>query len=418
MDINIFLGLAVLLLFAKLFGELAQKLKMPALLGEILTGIILGPAVLKIINPDMTFKLFAEIGIILLIFLAGFEHGSIKELLKYKNTSISISVLSSTLPVIAVIILTQMQGFSLLTSLFLATALGATSMGVSLASLMGVKELDTKVGKTVMGSLVLNDITGLLLLTGVVTYADVVLSGAGNIFLSLGKSFASILICFTVFYLGFKYMPRISNSFIKFKVQEAQFTFAIVLILLFAWLAASFGLSLIIGAFIAGIMIARSPVFETDSFHKKIHSIAYGFFIPIFFVMTGTLLEFTNFASNISRALLFFGVIITIQVGGAFTVAKLFKYDTRESLITGLAMLPYGEVTLVVMSALMILVSDNSNFFVNEDISGLFSSVLILILLTVVMTPILMKLVNYIFKNNKKSKYSNSKKTPKKDTKR
>ena len=127
--------------------------------------------------------------------------------------------------------------------------------------------------------------------------------------------------------------------------------------------------------------------------------------------MTGTLLEFTNFASNIYRALLFFGVIITIQVGGAFTVAKLFKYDTRESLITGLAMLPYGEVTLVVMSALMILVSDNVNFFVNEDISGLFSSVLILILLTVVMTPILMKLVNYIFKNNKKSKYSTGKKT-------
>ncbi len=393
----IILELAVIILVAKLFGELIQKIKLPALLGELFAGIILGPAVLGFFHAGEIFVIFAEIGIILLIFIAGFEHGSIKELLKYKNTSILISILSSTLPIAAVVIMTQMQGFSIITSMFLAVALGATSMGVSLRSLMGTKEVDSKVGKTVMGSLVLNDITGLILLTVVVTYADIATGGTANILFEIGKSVLSIIICFGIFYLGVKFLPRMTHWFIKLKVEEAHFSFAMIIILLSAWAAANFGLSSIIGAFVAGIVLSKSPVFETHNFKQKISSLSYGFFIPIFFVLTGAQLNFDNFYSSLLRALMFFVLIATVQVSCAFIAAKLNKYSIRESLLTGFGMLPYGEVTLVVMSALIALTKLKSSFFVGEDISRLFSSVLILILLTVVTTPIFMKIVNIIF---------------------
>ena len=395
------LKLAIILLLAKALGELFKKVHMPSLLGEVLAGIILGPPILGFIGGEEFLTVVAEIGIILAIFVAGFEQGNIQELLKHKETSILISGLSSTLPILAVVFIAQYQGFSLLTSLFLAVGLGATSMGVSLRSLEGVNEIRTKVGKTVIGSLVINDITGLLLLTGVATYAGIILSGSGSILWEMGYALGSVLLSFIIFYVGMKSIPRLTHRFIHLKVEEAQFSFAIIVILGLAWFAASFGLSSIIGAFVAGLILSRSPVFETKTFHEKILSVSYGFFIPIFFVMTGTHLTFANFWENALRALLFLGVIATVQVGCAFLATRFFNYSKREGLVVGLGMLPYGEVTLVVMTALLGLVESNSSAFAGQDIQGLFSSVLILILLTVILTPLAMKLVNKTMKASK-----------------
>ncbi|PIZ51864.1 hypothetical protein COY27_02150 [Candidatus Woesearchaeota archaeon CG_4_10_14_0_2_um_filter_33_13] len=396
MAFSFILTLALLILLAKVLGELAEKVKLPSLVGEILAGVLLGPQLLNIFEASETFHVFAEIGIILLIFIAGFEHGSIKDLLKYKKTSILISVLSSTLPIIAVVIYALMQGFSLLISLFLAVALGATSMGVSLRSLMGVGEIDSKVGKTVIGSLVLNDITGLILLTGVVGYAEITTGASGNIYWQLGKVMLSVLIFFAIFYLSFMYLPKMTTWFMRFKVEEAQFSLAIIIILLSAWAASNFGLSSIIGAFFSGVILSRSPVFENHTFVGKVSSLSYGFFIPLFFAFTGSQLSFANFLANISRTLIFLGLITTIQVGCAFLTAKLNKYTSREGLLIGLGMLPYGEVSLVVMSALISLSVLKPEFFVGQDIQGLFSSVMLLIMLSILLTPILMKIVNVL----------------------
>lgn len=397
--INFIIALAVLIFVAKILGELVERLGLPSLIGEIAAGILLGPQIFKLLPINEVFRTFAEIGIIFLIFIAGFKHGSIKELLKYKNTSILISGLSSSLPIIAVVIFSLMQGFSILTSLFLAVALGATSMAVSVRSLMGVNEIDTRVGKTVIGSLVLNDITGLILLTAVAGYAGIVTGGEGNIYWQLAKVLISVIVFFVIFYIGVMYLPKLTTLSMRLKVEEAQFSLAIIIILISAWAASNFGLSSIIGAFFSGIILSRSPIFENHAFVQKISSISYGFFIPIFFAFTGAQLDFNNFSANIIRALIFLGLIATIQIGCAFIAAKLNKYSTREGLLVGLGMLPYGEVTLVVMSALVAIVAQKPEFFIGQDISGLFSSVLLLIIMSILFTPILMKIVNYLSTN-------------------
>ncbi len=394
MVVDFILSLALLILLAKILGELSEKIGFPSLIGEIVAGIILGPQLLKFIELTNVYRSFAEVGIILLIFLAGFQHGSIKELLKYKNTSILISFLSSTMPIIAVVIFSLMQGFSLLTSLFLAVALGATSMGVSLRSLMGVREIGTRVGKTVIGSLVLNDMTGLILLTGVVSYAEIVTGGGGNVLWQIGKVMLSVIIFFVIFYLGFVYLPKITSRFMRFKVEEAKFSLAIIIILISAWVASNFGLSSIVGAFFSGVILSRSPAFGSHAFVEKVSSLSYGFFIPIFFAFTGAQLIFQNFGVNITRALIFLCLITTVQIGCAFIAAKINRYSIREGLLVGLGMLPYGEVTLVVISALITFSLAKPDFFVGQNIQGLFSSVLLLITMSIFLTPLLMKLVN------------------------
>jgi Kef-type K+ transport system membrane component KefB len=398
MEFNFILSLALLLLLAKILGELAEKIGFPSLLGEVIAGIILGPQLLNMLGGTQFFQSLAEIGIIFLIFMAGFEHGSIKELLKYKNTSILISALGSSIPIIAVIFFSLSQGFNLITSFFLAVALGATSMGVSLRSLIGVGEIDSKIGKTVIGSLVLNDITGLILLTLVVSYAEISTGGGGNILLQVLKVIVYILLFFAILYTCFMYLPKLTTRFIKFRVEEAQFSLAIIIVLLLAWAATTFGLSSIIGAFFAGIILSRSPVFDNHSFLQKITSISYGLFVPVFFAYTGSLLDFQGFSVNIIRALTFLALITTVQIGCAFIAAKLNRYTTREGLITGIGMMPYGEVTLVVMSALIVLSKAKPEFFLGQDIMGLFASVLLLIMMSIILTPTLMKAVNFIFR--------------------
>lgn len=394
MEISFILVLALLILLAKVLGEIAEKMKLPSLVGEVLAGIILGPQLLNTLGQPELLHYFAEIGIILLIFTAGFEHGSIKELLRYKSTSILISVFSNSLNFAAVILFSLYLGFNFLTALFIAIALGATSMGVSLRSLIGINEIDSRIGKTVMGSLVLNDILGLILLTCVASYAEIITGGSANIWVQIAKVVASITIFFIIFYFGSMYLPKLTTFSIRFRVEEAQFSLAIVLILLSAWSASYFGLSSIIGAFFAGIILSRSPIFESHTFIEKISSISHGFFIPIFFAVIGSQLIFDNFLVNITRALLFFIIIDGLLVLVGFIACKINHYSNREALISGIGLLPYGEVTLVVMSTLITFATTRPQYFVGQDIQGLFSSILLLIIITIIMTPLLMRLVN------------------------
>jgi len=399
--LSFILILALLILLAKILGELSEKVGLPSLVGEVIAGIILGPSLLNLFSPSDIFHSFAEIGIIMLIFIAGFEHGSIKELLLYRKTSIIISLLSSTLPIILIVLFSYYLGFSLITSLFLAVALGATSMGVSLRSLIGVNEIDSKAGKTLIGTLVLNDVTGLILLTGAVGYAQVMMGDGQNILFEIGKVLLSVVAFFIIFYLGFMYLPKMTTFFMKFRVEEAQFSLAIIVVLFAAWAAGSFGLSSIVGAFFAGIILSRSPVFENHTFVAKISSLSYGFFIPIFFAFTGSLLSFEHFEVNIIRALLFLLVAVILQAGHAFIVAKCSKYSTKESLLLSCGMIPYGEVTLVVMSSLVALVKLKPEYFVGQDTTGLYSSILLLIMMSIFLTPLSMRLISYYYRNEK-----------------
>jgi len=392
--IEYLLILAVVLIFAKIFGELCERVGIPSILGELATGIILGPSLLRLIADPSSevFTLLAEMGIIMLLFVAGFEHVDIKGMLKYKKVSITLSALSSFIPMSGVILWSLSMGYPIETTLMLGIALSATSMGITVRSLLDCNQINSKSGRTILGSLVINDITGLIMMTVVI---GVVSSTSGNIALDMVYIIVGIAAFFGVFLLAEYLMPYIILYAVRLRVEEAQFTLVFVVVLLGAFLASTLGLSTMIGAFFAGIALSRASLLETETFSQKISSVSYGLFIPIFFVMAGARIDLSNLGQSMGLALMMLSVITTLQIGSAFVVGKIYKYGNWKSVLLGLGMLPYGEVTLIVMTALLTMANNNpAKFGGLEGLHGLFSAVLILIAMTILITPIAMKFVS------------------------
>ncbi len=395
--IEYLLVLAVVLIFAKIFGELCERVGIPSILGEIGTGIILGPSALALIaNPTAeVFMLFAEVGIIMLLFVAGFEHVDIKSLLKYKKVSITLSAVSSFVPLTGVVLWGLSIGYPIETALMLGIALSATSMGITVRSLLDCNQINSKPGRTILGSLVINDITGLILMTLVI---GVVASASGNLALDVLMVVGGIGAFFGIFIAAEYIMPYVILYAVRLRVEEAQFTLVFVVVLLAAFLASNLGLSTMIGAFFAGIALSRSSILETETFSQKISSISYGLFIPLFFIMAGARIDLGNIAQSFGLALMMLSIITSLQIGCAFGVGKLFGYGNWRSVLMGLGMLPYGEVTLIVMTALLNLAAGNEAAFGGvlgtEGLQNLFSAVLILIAMTILIAPVAMKYVS------------------------
>jgi Kef-type K+ transport system membrane component KefB len=392
------LAIPVILIVAKVLGELCERVGIPSILGEISTGIILGPSILAVIlNPasDAVYLLLAEVGIILLLFVAGFEHVDIKSMLKYKKVSITLSVVSSFVPLTGVVLWGLSMGYPIETSLMLGIALSATSMGITVRSLLDSNQINSKSGRTILGSLVINDITGLILMTIVI---GVIASTSGNLVLDVLFVVGGIGAFFIVFLAAEYLMPYIILYAVRLRVEEAQFTLVFVVILLAAFLAANMGLSTMIGAFFAGIALSRSSILETETFSQKISSLSYGLFIPIFFVMAGARIDLSNIIQSFGLAVMMLCIITTLQIGCAFLVGKFFKYGTWKSLLMGVGMLPYGEVTLIVMTALLGLASGNEDKFGgilgSAGLQSLFSAVLILIAMNILIAPVAMKFIS------------------------
>jgi len=390
------LGLALLLIFAKFFGELCERVGIPSILGELSAGIMLGPAVLGFIDPHAgTFEFMAEVGIIMLLFVAGFEHVDIKGILGNKKISITLSAVSSFIPMGGVILWGTSMGYPIYSSVLLGVALSATSMGITVRSLLDCNKLNSKPGRTVLGALVLNDITGLIMLTMVI---GLVASTTGSLFLDIIYVVGGILVFLMIFVVAELAAPYLITYAIKLKVEEALFTLVFVVVLVAAVLAEQFGLSVMIGAFFAGIALSRSSILETETFSQKLSSVSYGLFIPIFFAVTGAMIDLGNLVESGTLALMMLGVITTLQISCAFVVGKIFRFRNWEAVLMGLGMLPYAEVTLIVMAALLKLTSDDPAKFGGvlgaAGIQTLFSAVLVLIAMTILITPLAMKFVS------------------------
>lgn len=397
--IEYLLILATVLIFAKILGELCERVGVPSILGELGTGILLGPALLGLIYDltDPVFTLLAEVGIIMLLFVAGFEHVDIKGMLKYKKASLTLSLFSLTIPLIAVTLLAMWMGYPFETSLLLGIALSATSIGITVRALLDCNQINSKAGRTLLGTLVINDIIGLIMMAIVI---GIVASTSGNAVFDVVKVLIGIGIFFTVFVAAEYLMPYIVLYSVRLRVEEAQFTLVFVVVLLTSFLAFNLGLSTMIGAFFAGIALSRSSILETESFSQKISSISYGLFIPFFFVMAGAMIDFSNLGQSMVLALMLLVLVGTLHISCGFIVAKLFNYGKLDFTIMGLGMLPHGEVTLVVMTALMGIATASpqaiAKFGGSLGVAGLqnlFSAALLLIAMSILIAPMAMRLV-------------------------
>jgi len=379
---DIFLKDLIIILFSvKVLGRISKKLGLPSLFGKLLVGIILGPSMLGILHPSFILKKLAEIGVILLMFLAGLET-NINYLKK--------TFLASTLTALGGVILPLLGGvgcaliwdYELNTALFIGVILVATSVSISVETLRETGKLQTFEGYTILGAAVIDDILGLFALSTILGF----ISGNGQIMVFNILILKIIIFFIIVIFTGNLIIPIVLSFVFKDLTYEGKLTFALIIAFAFALIAEYFGLAGIVGAYLAGIIISQTRAGNQNLF-EKVEVIGHSFFFPVFFASIGVTADLSSLNGN----LLVFTVIATLlaiitKILGASSGAKLSGLNFKNSLVIGAGMVPRGEVALIIANIGM------ESRLLTVD---LYTSMIVLTIVTAVVTPLLIRMFLY-----------------------
>jgi len=333
--------LFVVLFAAKLGDELFRRLRQPTIVGEILAGVLVGPAVLGLVQPGEVLEVFAELGVVFLLFWVGLET-RLSDLREVGATAVSVGLLGVAIPFAGGISLGAALGESTATSLFIGAALVATSVGITSAVLIELGVLERRASRTILGAAIVDDILALLL---VAVAAGVAAEGGVDI-VSIAVT-AAVAMAFVAFVaLGGTRLLQARPALLHApRFSESPLLPAVVICLGLAAFAAQIGLAAIIGAFLAGMIIA-----ETREQHPIEEEVAplYAFFPPFFFAFIG--LELSLGALGDGRALLLLAGVTALAVvtkfAGAYLGAR--RMGRREATFVGVGMVPRGEVGIIV----------------------------------------------------------------------
>ena len=374
------LALVILIAAAKLGGYISLRLGQPSVLGELIAGLILGPSVLDLLHHtpftsqhlDETIALLAEMGVLLLMFLAGLEL-HIKDLVKSGKVSVLAGTLGVVFPVAMGFGIGLLFGMPTTSALFIGLVLAATSVSISAQTLMELRVLRSRVGIGLLGAAVFDDV---LVILGLSIILALTADGGGlaDVGLVLLRMTAFLVAASAV---GVLMLPRLSRRIDKLPISQGLVAFVLVTLLLFAWAAEALGsMAAITGAFLAGLFLSRSPL--RDRIQASVSVIAYGFFVPIFFISVGLVAD-THMLVGQGMWLIVAMVIVAIvsKVMGAGLGARLAGFTHRESLQLGVGMMSRGEVGLIVAT-----LGVNQGLLSGQVFAGVVGVVIVTTLLT------------------------------------
>lgn len=395
--------LAAILVAAKLGGEFTERLlRMPAVLGELAAGIIIGPFALGGVDVPGMGALFpsiaeaaeeaagftipvsqslwaiAQVGSIVLLFMAGLET-DLRQFLKYARPATLVALGGVVFPfgfgVVLAVVLGLAEDFGDLKALFVGAVLTATSIGITVRVLADVRRLGTPEGVTILGAAVLDDVLGILVLTVVVGLAATDEFSAASIGF---VAFKTIGFWLGLTAVGILLSRHISRLFQSFRVSGAALALALALAFLAAGLAESFGLAMIIGAFSIGLALSG-----TDLAHSLEHPLTavYSALVPIFFVVMGMLVDLTALGDVIVAGLVITAFAVIGKIGGSGVAALFVGFNRRGAWRIGVGMLPRGEVALI-MAGIGI-----SEGIIGPDLYGV--AIMMTVITTAVAPPVL-----------------------------
>lgn len=365
------LELAILLAAAFSGGLLVKRFGYPAALGELVLGIAIGPFALGFVRQSEMIDIFAELGAIILLFYIGLET-EMDMLKKYLGSSILVASLGAILPFVLGYYGGLLLGFPDNESLFLGTVLTATSLGITVRMLTDLKKLHTPFGMTILGAGVIDDVIAVILLTLVLDLlkGQLVLGSIGMILLEVAVFWAVVLVIGARFLSKFFDRARISTE--NLLILFLALCFAV------AFISAEVGLSTIIGAFAVGVSL--SGMKKIGAVLKKGHAL-YLFFVPIFFVSIGMLIDVSVFTSNIIPSLIVTVLAIVGKVGGCGVAALVTGSSRKDALRIGVGMSPRGEMGLIIAGIGL------ASGFIGDDIFTI--SVVSVVLTTIIGMPAL-----------------------------
>ena len=347
-SVRYLLDLAILLFSAKLFSVAGKKIGIPEVVGEILAGLVVGGAVLGLVEESDFLAQMAEIGVIMLMFEAGLGT-NLQELKKSGIKATLIACMGVLVPIVlGTLLFMAFYGFDVpgsrkfMTGLFMGTIISATSVSITVAALKELGKLSDTVGTTIVSAAIIDDVLGIIVLTLVTGLSgQSQSSGLGSVLLKVVLFFAGAIGSGFLVYKGMNWLDR------RYSQQRRIPIISLCYCFLLAYLSETyFGIAAITGAYVAGVILCNLA--DRDYIEKRIDISSYMVFAPLFF--TGIGLK-TSFGAMDLKLILFSVCFVLIaliaKVIGCGGCARMLKFDQRDSLKIGLGMMTRGEVALI-----------------------------------------------------------------------
>ena len=384
MSYRYLLDLALILLSTKVLSLVTKRFKLPQVVGSLLAGLILGPAVFNIIEETDFIKQLAEVGVIVLLFNAGLE-SNLSEFKKSGKTSFIVAVMGVMIPLIGGTILAycinhgKVENVSVFVqNIFIGSVLTATSVSITVETLRELGKVSTSVGNIIVGAAIIDDVLGMLVLTIITSLAGSSVSVIKVIVKIVGFFIFSIIVGIITYKLFNKWVD-------KYDIDKRRFvivSFVICLLLSFS-AEEFFGVADITGAYIAGLVLSSNK--ETIYITKRFETLSYILLSPVFFASVGLNVKLPDLNGKIVIiTIALIAVAILTKIIGCGLGAKLCGYNNMESIQIGSGMITRGEVTLIIASKGLALGLMSSYFL---------TPVILMVVFTSIFTPILLKIV-------------------------
>ncbi|MFI0425373.1 MAG: cation:proton antiporter [Flavobacterium sp.] len=393
LELPFFANLLILLVLARLFGEIMERFKQPAMIGEILAGVLLGPTILNFIHRTEELKVISELGIFLLVIIAGLEIHLDEIVKSMKGRNIFISIAAFFIPLFSGYLVGICFDLDVMSTVFIGLCVAITALPVSIRILMDLGKLNSHVGQKIISVAIFDDVIALTILGILLDIKDVEPTFANitqaTIFTVLKLTFFLLIIILT-----YKMIQKLAqkenfienqlNNILSFlKGKESLFAVFFVFILIFATITESIGLHFIIGAFFASMLISKELVGEKhlETFHNTTNSMAMGFLAPIFFAGIGLEFQFSSI-QNYPLLLAIIAVSFLSKIIGGYIGGRFARLNHKVSLALGIGLNARGIMELVIANIAY------KAGIINTEI---FSMLVIMGLITTLSTPFLLK---------------------------
>jgi Na+:H+ antiporter len=397
LSLQILLFVALLILLAKAVGSLCARAGLPLVLGELLAGVILGPTLLDIWRlpwfssaahaTAATFSLpsvvnvLAQLGVVILMFLAGLDTDI--EMMKHSVGPAFWSACGGVaLPFVGGAALARAAGFGWREAVFIGAVLTATSVSITAQTLMNLGQLRSKVGSTILGAAVIDDVLGLLVLSFVIAAEGHSAGPHASPWSGMGMTVVRAVVFLAVsFWLGPRLMRAIFNSHERFREPHTSVAVALGIAFIFAFLAEyGGGMASITGSYLAGLFMAMTP--GRERLVEDVRAMSNSFFGPLFFVSIGLEINAWQLGGNLGFFFLLLLVAIAGKVFGCGLGAWFKGMKERDAVAVGVGMIPRGEVGLITASI---------GWAAGLISPEVYSLVVVIVLATTLVTPLLLR---------------------------
>lgn len=349
-----FINIVIMLVTALALGEVFKRLHQPALVGHLLAGVIIGPSLFNIVQADESLETVINLSIFFLMFLAGLELHP-EEIRRAGKNAIILSVIAFVVPFVGGVLVSDLLGLEMITSLFIGLTLAITAVPVSAVVLMEFGLLKSKMGSTIMTAGIVDDILSLIALAIILQLAQ---NGGEIEFGEIGFSVIKIVAFLGgIFLITFvlkkthHWLPqKFSPLFAKLKTREAGFGILLISALGLSLIAEAVGLHFVIGTFFAGLIVYKEIVGKenVEKINDVFSAITFGFLSPIFFAFIGMEFYAQSLVEHMPLFLILLVVAIAGKIGGGFIGGKLTGFSNSESKIIGYLVNSRGMVELVI----------------------------------------------------------------------